>query len=614
MVIKKETLLQKTTVDKKVADIQKTLNALRADGEDKINALNIENRAISKNKKLDQLTKRTLIEKNKELIKAAIEVKKQNALEVRKAIVEIKKILGREYSLYLRNLKMEAGTGRIEAKKAFAQAGIDESNAHRERMENLTNDRISKLTALQTNEKIAALKEAHVEGVRAVNEKYAGSDDKVAYKKELSDVHLKFRSDRHELIKARRDLAAEQALILKNEKLAFKSKTYENKSNLKRALSQIKDELHGAKRHRAHILTAAENGAFDFVEYFAQKFENYIYHFSLRDFLLKNGLYIIIIIVFIVCIIAAPLMGRQQLLTLPNILAILEQSSTRMFLALGVAGLILLGGTDLSIGRMVGLGAVLTVVVLHPGPNIIQFFELGNWDFNAIPMAIRVIMALLLSVIFCTLFSAFAGYFTANFKMHPFISTLGTQLIIYGLLVFATKGTNSGFIDTSIKSALAGRIGDFPILIIYAVVIIAVVWFVWNKTKFGKNMYAVGGNAEAANVSGISVFWTTLGVFIMAGVLYGLGSFFEGLRLGAASSGTGTGWELDAIAACVVGGISFSGGIGKVKGAVIGVLIFTALTYALSFLGIDTNLQFVLKGVIIVSAVTLDSIKYIKKT
>lgn len=123
---------------------------------------------------------------------------------------------------------------------------------------------------------------------------------------------------------------------------------------------------------------------------------------------------------------------------------------------------------------------------------------------------------------------------------------------------------------------------------------IFIAWFIWNKTIFGKNMYAVGGNAEAASVSGISVFKVTMGVFIMAGIFYGSGAFLEAFRANA-SAGTGQGYELDAIAACVVG-----------------VIIFTGLTYCLTFLGIDTNLQFVFKGFIIIT-VALDSVKYLKK-
>lgn len=237
-------------------------------------------------------------------------------------------------------------------------------------------------------------------------------------------------------------------------------------------------------------------------------------------------------------------------------------------------------------------------------------------------MLARVLMALILSIILCAAFSAFAGFFSAKLKMHPFISTMSTQLIIYGLLFFGTSGTPVGSIDRGIKDLIGGRwlLGylangqaiTFPKLIIPAIIAVIVAWLIWNKTTFGKNMYAVGGNAEAASVSGISVFWVTLGVFIMAGVFYGCGAFLEAFRANA-SAGTGQGYEMDAIAACVVGGISFNGGIGKIGGAVVGVIIFTSLTYCLTFLGIDTNLQFVFKGFIILAAVTLDSLKYLKK-
>ena len=363
------------------------------------------------------------------------------------------------------------------------------------------------------------------------------------------------------------------------------------------------------------------NGKTKFSEDFALGFKDYIYKFKLSKFLLDNGLYLAIAVFFIVCIIVAPIAGHGTLFSLPNILTILEQSSTRMFYALGVAGLILLAGTDLSICRMVALGTVVTGLILHPGMNIVTFFGMGPWDFTSIPMIVRLLMALSLSVILCVAFSCFAGVFTAKLKIHPFISTLASQLIIYGLLFFGTSGTPVGSIDSTIKDLIGGRwvlgaingqLITFPKLIIPAVIAIIVAWFIWNKTTFGKNMYAVGGNSEAAAVSGISVFKVTMGVFIMAGIFYGCGAFLEAFKANA-SAGTGQGYELDAIAACVVGGISFNGGIGKIGGAVIGVIIFTSLTYCLTFLGIDTNLQFVFKGFIIIAAVALDSVKYLKR-
>lgn len=147
--------------------------------------------------------------------------------------------------------------------------------------------------------------------------------------------------------------------------------------------------------------------------------------------------------------------------------------------------------------------------------------------------------------------------------------------------------------NPTIPNMIIPKINGFPTIIIWAAAAVFIVWFIWNKTTFGKNLYAVGGNAEAASVSGISVFAVTVGAFILAGILYGFGSWLECIRMvGSGSAAYGQGWEMDAIAACVVGGVSFTGGIGKISGVVVGVFIFTALTYSLTILGIDTNLQF----------------------
>lgn len=401
----------------------------------------------------------------------------------------------------------------------------------------------------------------------------------------------------------------------------LKTSLFDEKNKSQTIIERCRDAKKQAFTDHVTINRGLRNEKSNFIEDAQLGFINYKNSFKLSKFFLDNGLYIAIAIFFVVCIIIAPAIGAGNLLTLPNIFTILEQSSTRMFYALGVAGLILLAGTDLSVGRMVAMGSVVTGLILHPGTNIVKFFNMGPWNFTALPMGVRLIFALLLSILLCTAFCAFAGVFTAKLKIHPFISTLASQLIIYGLLFFGTTGTPVGSIDSSVKDLIGGRwvlgiingeLVTFPKLIIPAIIAIIVAWFIWNKTTFGKNMYAVGGNSEAASVSGISVFWVTMGVFIMAGIFYGCGAFLEAFRANA-SAGTGQGYEMDAIAACVVGGISFNGGIGKIGGAAIGVVIFTSLTYCLTFLHIDTNLQFVFKGLIIIAAVALDSIKYLKR-
>lgn len=402
---------------------------------------------------------------------------------------------------------------------------------------------------------------------------------------------------------------------------ALTSALFDAKNQYKTALWKCKNAKHQVYVDRVQKNIHLRNSKTNFCEDFILSLKDYAFTFTPARFFLTNGLYIAIAIFFVVCIIVAPLSGSGNLLSLSNILTILEQSSVRMFYALGVAGIILLAGTDLSVGRMVAMGAVVTGLILHPGQNIVTFFGMGPWDFTALAMPVRVLLSVGISILFCVLFSVFAGFFSAWLKIHPFISTLATQLIIYGLLFFGTSGTPVGSIDAGIKDffggrwelgVLAGEAVTFPKLIIPALIAIAIAWFIWNKTVLGKNMYAVGGNAEAASVSGISVFKVTMSVFIMAGVFYGFGAFFEAFKANA-SAGTGQGYELDAIAACVVGGISFNGGIGKLEGAVLGVIIFTGLTYCLTFLGIDTNLQFVFKGLIIIAAVALDSVKYLKK-
>ncbi len=546
--------------NKKVQEYSEKLRELRADGVKKLNDCRIELASLKKNKLIDEADRAKRIQELTAEIEKAKAVEAQNRAEVA--------AISKEAVKYVNTISKD-----IEAA-------------------------------------VNAKQDKRIEGAKAF------------YAKEVSEIKSSYEARENE-IKSR--LSGGDPQMLKSE---LEICHYELKSALFDSKSRFKDHVDRAKaaKHQAfvdHIQKNRElrNGKSAFGEDMQMKWKSFIRNFTPSSFFLANGLYIAIIIFFIVCIIAAPLMGSGNLLSLPNILTILEQASTRMFYALGVAGLILLAGTDLSIGRMVALGSVTTGLILHPGMNIVSLFGFPTWDFSSLPMGVRVLMALGLAIVLCVFFSAVAGFFTARFKMHPFISTMANQLIIYGMLFYGTSGTPVGSIDSSIRSLIGGRwtIGvlngqliTFPKLIIPAVIAIIVAWLIWNKTTFGKNMYAVGGNAEAAAVSGISVFWVTVGVFIMAGVFYGCGSFLEAFRANA-SAGTGQGYEMDAIAACVVGGISFNGGIGKIGGAAIGVVIFTSLTYCLTFLGIDTNLQFVFKGFIILAAVSLDSIKYLKK-
>ena len=433
------------------------------------------------------------------------------------------------------------------------------------------------------------------------NEKVAAQEKYQAAVAELNKEHqatLSKLTDQHEI---------------KDEKYVHKNRLFDAKMTLAKDLQQVKDRQHAVFDYKYHLIDMLRMSKFTFGETMAQKWENYKYTFNKRDFFLKNGLYLAIIVIFIALCIITPIVKNTQLLTMNNVLNILQQASPRMFLALGVAGLILLAGTDLSIGRMVGMGMTAATIIMHQGINTGSVF--GHiFDFTGLPVVARILLALVVCIVLCTIFTTIAGFFTAKFKMHPFISTMANMLVIFGLVTYSTKGVSFGAIDPSIPSMIIPRIGKFPTIILWAVAAIIIVWFIWNKTTFGKNLYAVGGNPEAASVSGISVFLVTVGAFVMAGILYGFGSWLECIRMvGSGSAAYGQGWEMDAIAACVVGGISFTGGIGKISGVVVGVFIFTALTYSLTILGIDTNLQFVFSGIIILVAVTLDCLKYVQK-
>ena len=491
-----------------------------------------------------------------------------------------------------------------KAEKATIIAGIRKELAtakevearNRDRIKALINDAEQYLNTHYDSEYYRKVAAACAADKDAENRRYESelAELKKQYEKELSEL-----TDKNEI---------------RDEKYVYKNRQFDVKLKHEATLQEIKNRKHDALMEKYHMIDLLRLSRFTVREKWEQGWENYKYTFNTRQFFLNNGLYIAIIVVFVMLCILAPVVKHTKLLTMTNVLNILQAASPRMFLALGVGGLILLGGPDLSVGRMVGTSMVISTMIMHKGPNTGAIFG-KMFDLSALPVGLRVVMALVVCCCVTTLFASFAGFFTARFKIHPFISTMANMLIMFGLMTFATKGISFGAIESEIPGWIIPKIGGvFPTIILWAAAAVFVMYFIWNKTILGKNMYAVGGNSEAAAASGISVFKVTLTAFMIAGILYGFGAWLECIRMvGSGSASYGQGWETDAIAACVVGGISFSGGIGKIQGIVVGVLIFTALTYSLTILGVDTNLQFVFSGIIILSAVTIDCLKYIQK-
>lgn len=544
-------------------------------------------------------------------------------------------ILSHDEELALRK-PIEDYVGKIQAEiDELREEGTNKVLEYSEEIEVLKRDKIytkseKEARISELNGKLQKAKEIEAKNKQPINDKIAVAEKYLKDHYQTDYYNKVVESNKYEVQKAKADydkklkeLEKEHKDILsglsdkeeiKEENFIYKNRLFDAKLEYTKNMQEAKDRKHDAFTFEYHLIDLLKISNFSFAEKQAQKIENYKYSFNTRDFLLKNGLYIAIILVFIfLCIITPIKKNGLQLFTVNNILSIMQQASPRMFLALGVSGLIMLAGTDLSVGRMVGMGMTAATIIMHNGPNTGSVF--GHvFDFSTMPVGGRILLALVVCVALCTMFTTIAGFFAAKFKMHPFISTMANMLVIFGLVTYSTKGVSFGGIDQSIPGKIIPKVGGFPTIILWAVAAVVIVWFIWNKTKFGKNLYAVGGNPEAASVSGISVFKVTLGAFMLAGILYGFGSWLECIRMiGSGSAAYGQGWEMDAIAACVVGGVSFTGGIGKISGVVVGVLIFTALTYSLTILGIDTNLQFVFSGIIILIAVTLDCLKYVRK-
>ncbi|MEG0264740.1 MAG: beta-methylgalactoside transporter [Erysipelotrichaceae bacterium] len=328
----------------------------------------------------------------------------------------------------------------------------------------------------------------------------------------------------------------------------------------------------------------------------------------IKEFLINNSLYIFMIIAIIGIQFVSPMFLSKD-----SIINIISLSAANLPIALGIAGCIVLTGTDLSAGRIVGLTACVAASLLQASGYANKMFA----DLATMPILFVLVIVLAIGA-----FAGFInGFCVAKFSLHPFIVTLATQLIVYGLLLMylmigANNGQSISGLDPGFSSVITGSIiaidgKGIPNFVWYALIITVIMWFIWNKTKFGKNMFAVGSNPEAANVSGVNVGRTIILVFVLAGVMYGVTGFIESARIGSNTAATGLNYELDAIAACVIGGVSFVGGIGKIRGVIIGVVLLRLIFVGLTFLSIDANMQYIIKGLIILIACAVDMRKYL---
>ena len=288
----------------------------------------------------------------------------------------------------------------------------------------------------------------------------------------------------------------------------------------------------------------------------------------------------------------------------PSVRNLMIAESVRAFAALGVGMIIITWGIDLSIGYTVCLVASVAASFAQTPDYAAALYP--GVDF---PLWLPFVAGIITGGIF----GLTNGCLVAFGKMHPFIATLGTMSIARGCQLIYTKAAVVGSLKDNYKVIAQGSVGPIPNLVVFVAIACFFVWLLLRHMKLGSNFYAIGGNAMAARVSGINVKRVQISVYTIAGLLYGVAGCLLSGRLGLANALTANGMELDAIAAVTVGGVSQTGGVGTMSGMIIGVLTIGIINYGMTYLGVDSYYQLLVKGFIIIVAVYFDMKKYAKR-
>ena len=331
-------------------------------------------------------------------------------------------------------------------------------------------------------------------------------------------------------------------------------------------------------------------------ESFGKKFLNYVK---------SNPIVVMLVIVAIIVGFT-----KDNFFSWKNFGNLMSNTAVRFLIALGVSGCLITKGTDLSAGRQVGLAACLAGILIQKG-------DYSGKLWKMVP-EMNMFIVLLIVVLIGAALGLLNGAIITILKVPPFITTLGTQTIVYGLCLVVTDAQPIGGFQKSFIDLINGRIGNsngfhLPYLLFVAALFGVIFWFLYNKMRHGKYMYAIGGNEVAAEVSGVNTTKTLMLIYTTAGVMYAIAGWLLAGKTGGASTSMGMGYELEAIAACTIGGVSTTGGIGTVSGVLVGVLVFELLKIVLQFLGVNPYYNYIVQGVVIVVAVALDVRKYLAK-
>lgn len=305
-----------------------------------------------------------------------------------------------------------------------------------------------------------------------------------------------------------------------------------------------------------------------------------------KDYMKRN----IGIIVGLLVIMGITSTLSDNFLTGSNLLNVLRQISTNAFLAFGMTFVILIGGIDLSVGPVVAFSGVFAA------------YAMANWEWSAV-------MAILVSMILCVLIGVFNGTIVTTTGIAPFVVTLSTQTIIRGAAMLLGNGCPIRVTNEQFCVIGTAYWGPIAYQVFYMFIIMLICYILLNKTKFGRHIYALGGNRMAAKFAGIRTARIELLVYILSAALAGLAGIVLSARLSAGVPATGEGYECDAIAAVVLGGASFSGGVGTIGGTFIGAIIIGVLNNGLNMLNVASFWQYVAKGIVILAAVLLDYIR-----
>ncbi len=295
-----------------------------------------------------------------------------------------------------------------------------------------------------------------------------------------------------------------------------------------------------------------------------------------------------IIIAFFVILIILMILSPNAFAKPANLVNILKQASINGILAMGMMFVIISGGIDLSVGSIVALTGVIAATFAHP---------------NEYPLIIPII----LSAVIGAVVGLFNGVSVAYGNIPPFIVTLGTMTIVRGMALIAANGQPVFNVTKAFEGIAGGFVFDvIPRLVIYFVIIAVICAFIITRTVFGRRVYAIGGNETAARVSGINVNRIKIAVYSLSGLLAGLAGLLLASRLISGNPTSGQSYELDAIAAVIIGGVSMSGGAGKWYGTIIGALLIAVIGNGLDILNVSSHFQLIIKGSIIIVAVLLD--------